>query len=350
MRTSEWASLGHPDKMADYISQYVLDRYFEDDADARYAIEVMVKDNTVILAGEVAARRTASMSAIDSWVREAVAEVGYNAEYKGKWGNYAVCADDLIVECMFRNQSPDIAAGVDSGGWGDQGIFWGMATSNPRTSRMPEDIYLARAVGQALYESGVCGLDVKTLVSMDGYYDVARLVVAAPVLDDEAECAVRALAVDVCKAEGFGEPKELVVNGTGEYTYHSSIADCGVTGRKLVADLYGGNCETGGGSPWTKDWTKADLTLNLYARKMAVERIGGYAAEKPWLEAVKCKLSCCIGRPFVDFEVLDAKTNESLETGMLHLPPRYAAAELGLLSGKPMFADICRMGLPYVFS
>lgn len=335
--------------MADYISQYVLDRYFEDDADARYAIEVMVKGNTVVLAGEVTARRTARMSAIDSWVREAVAEVGYNAEYKGKWGDYAVCADDIVVECMFGEQSPDIAAGVDSGGWGDQGIFWGMATENEKTRHMPEDIYLARAVGLALCNSGICGIDVKTLVCMDGS-EVARLVVAAPVLDDEDEHIITLMAVDVCMKEGFGTPQELVVNGAGEYRYHSSVADCGVTGRKLVADLYGGNCEIGGGSPWTKDWTKADLTLNMYARKMAMEKIGEYAVKKPWIDAVKCRLACCIGRPFVDFEVLDAKTGESIERGTLHLPPRHAAAELGLLSGKPVFADICRRGLPYVFS
>lgn len=302
LRFSEYVSLGHPDKTADYISQYLLDRYIEKDPDTRYAVEVQLKGERVALGGEVSSRCHFSTDEIGRFVREAVAEVGYTPEYQAEWGaDNAISSDNLSIYPYISQQSPDIAQGLS--GWGDQGIFFGFCTgiyaAGPKYDHdfgMPFDHALAKRLCRALYDSRLGGIDIKTQVVADGL-SVKKIIVAIPLLPSSAEASsVEEFVRSVVPGE-----YQLIINGTGRYTRHGSVADCGTTGRKLAVDFYGGNCRIGGGSPWTKDGSKADLTLNLLARKLAKEYAGKLHSD------TRVSLACCIGSQAVDFCVEDAE-------------------------------------------
>jgi len=120
LKTSEFVSLGHPDKVSDYISSKLLDAYLDADPETRFAVEVQVKDNFVTLAGEVTSKAVFNDARLDSLVREAVRDIGYTHEYAMRWGaENAMDADALVITQHIGRQSPDIAQGVDQDGWGD---------------------------------------------------------------------------------------------------------------------------------------------------------------------------------------------------------------------------------------
>lgn len=338
IKTSEWVSIGHPDKVADYISCYLLDRYLERDPRTRFAVEVQIKGDFVTLGGEVTSEVDFSTQDISRFVRNAIADIGYTREYQEVWGREnTICADDILVSSHIGNQSPDIAQGVDADGWGDQGIFWGMAINNPETEYMPEDWFLARKIGRNLYSDGVVGVDIKTQVTMNNGKP-EEIIVAAPSRLEYAEGYI----ADVVKCCCDGSSKyNLVINGTGHYLQHGPIADCGTTGRKLAVDFYGGNCRIGGGSPWTKDGTKADLALNLMARLCALEE-----CQRTGLPEVHCAISCRIGSPEVLITFLDNHMNE-LKSYRKELLPSAVIRHLHLR--EPRFVDMCKNGLFGVF-
>ena len=114
-KTAEAVSLGHPDKMADYISSYILDRMIEQDAAVKYAVEVMVKDNTVVLGGEITG--DVNLARINFYVTEALAEIGYDKFYSHRWGNYAINPEKLQIINLIGKQSADISQGVEQDGW-----------------------------------------------------------------------------------------------------------------------------------------------------------------------------------------------------------------------------------------
>lgn len=326
---SEFVSLGHPDKIADYISQYILDRYIERDPDTRYAVEVQIKDKFVTLGGEVSSSVHFTEDEMRAFVHEAVNEIGYTRAYQAKWGSEnTICGDELEVTSRIGQQSPDIARGLD--GWGDQGIFFGYAEHRPDTCGMPLDHALAKRLCKELFEGGLGGLDIKTQVVVE-HDNVGKVIVAIPLLQDEDVRPVRAFVRGLIPANC-----EVIINGTGRYVKHSSIADCGTTGRKLAVDFYGGNCKLGGGSPWTKDGSKADLTLNLYARQLAK-----YYADKEGCD-IHTSLACCIGKQDVDILVQDA-TGRTIYAGCDPISPRKLRTRLGL--DKPIYASMCRWGL-----
>ena len=331
LRTSEWVSLGHPDKMADYISSYLLDRHLEKDPKTRFAVEVMVKDNIVTLGGEVSSEADFSDEELTRFVRKAVNEIGYTREYQDRWGREnAVCGDEMEVYPLIGRQSPDIGQGVDRDAWGDQGIFHGMALDRPSSGNMPRDHYLARKLGMALFKSGLGGLDIKTLVATeDG--NASHVTIAIPLADDEKREAVRKMAEEITNC------RNMTINGTGRYVRHSSLADCGVTGRKLAADLYGGNCRVGGGSPWTKDGSKADLTLNIHARRLALDYMRANR-----LRGAYTSLSCSIGSPEIEVSYQDGHGHE-LKTEKMEAKPSELIRKYGL--DKPIYTRLCREGL-----
>lgn len=331
IRFSEYVSLGHPDKIADYISQYLLDRYIEIDPDTRYAVEVQIKDNKVTLGGEVSSQVCFSDKVITDYVRAAVNEIGYTREYMKKWGaENTICGDILEVSSLIHQQSPDIAQGLS--GWGDQGIFFGMASYDKQTCGMPYDHTLAKRLCKALFESGIGGLDIKTQVIMDGNR-VKKVIVAIPLMPDTPIRVVKKFVRS--KLRGLHRYK-LIVNGTGRYVQHSSIADCGTTGRKLAVDFYGGNCRIGGGSPWTKDASKADLTLNLAARRLAKNYAMKYQCD------VFVSLACCIGKKQVDMLVTDAANNVIMQ-GEVDIDPAELRKAYHL--DTPIYASMCKWGL-----
>lgn len=327
---SEYVSLGHPDKIADYISQYLLDKYIQQDPLTRYAVEVQIKNNRVTLGGEVSSRAAFSPVFIRVFVRHAVNEIGYTREYMEKWGEEnTICGDTLEVECLINQQSRDISRGLT--GWGDQGIFFGYAEPNPEYGEMPTDHAIAKRLCKDLFESGIGGLDIKTQVVMDDD-TIKEIVVAIPLLDDASTKTVKHFVKSRIKGH-----YKLTVNGTGRYVTHSSIADCGTTGRKLAVDFYGGNCRIGGGSPWTKDASKADLTLNLFARMLA----RGYC--RKFEVPVVAAIACCIGQKRVNICVRDLADNVLFESNSIEADPATMRREFGL--DTPIYASMCRWGL-----
>lgn len=329
MLTSECVSLGHPDKIADYISEYILDRLIEQDPKTRYALEVQVKDNIISLAGEIT---TSAKTNYSGWVKDAVKSIGYTTEYANKWGDEnTINPDKIQVIKNISEQSTDISVGVNCGGWGDQGIMFGMAINSPDTDFMPKDYFLAKKLCKDLFNSGLGGLDIKTQVSVDEMGNILDIVVAIPLLDGNTSDVSN--FVHSCIPGDY----DLTINGTGRYIKHSSMGDCGTTGRKLVVDMYGGNCEIGGGSPWTKDGTKADLTLNLYARDLALNYLQLFKCDY-----AKVKISCCIGKDDVIVSYVN-KLNESInhfcvKQDINNLIERYSL-------NKPVFASMCKDGL-----
>ncbi|MDO4162037.1 MAG: methionine adenosyltransferase domain-containing protein [Pseudomonadota bacterium] len=330
MKTAEAVSLGHPDKTADYISSYILDRCVEQDSAVRYGVEVMVKNQTIVLGGEVSGN--VSLEAVEDYVRQAVREIGYDERYADLWKDEALNINKLKIVNLISCQSAQIAQGVARDGWGDQGIFVGYACQG--TDNMPAELFWSRRLCRCLYEKALnsdnLGLDIKTQITMDGD-KIKTAVVAVPMRqkEDLSDFIGRVLPQ---------QPEKLIVNGTGAYTCHSSVADCGVTGRKLACDFYSAASPVGGGSPWTKDASKADLTLNLYARRLALENLADN--DEVWVY-----LSSCIGHSELLSAVLKTRKGDKLSECALteESRPSVLIKKLGL--DKPVFAGFCRSGL-----
>lgn len=335
-RFSEYVSPGHPDKMADYLSSYLLDRILEKDPNAKYAVEVQIKDNHVTYAGEVSSTIQLTLSMVQQYTKDAVNAIGYTREYQDKWGkNNTICGDDMIAHANISFQSPEIAQGLD--GWGDQGIFFGYAEPDEETHYMPKDHAIAKSLCKMLFESGKCGLDIKTQIVMDDD-KLKKVIVACPLLDGNTKLIRSMVRRFLCRKycimpfAGY----KIIVNGTGSYVRHSTIADCGTTGRKLAVDFYGGNAKIGGGSPWTKDGSKADLTLNLIARKFAQ----GYARKLN--TAINVALCCCIGKQDVEISITDTAGNVILESSTRLCPKDIIEANN---LNKPIYTSMCMWGL-----
>lgn len=345
MRTSEYVSIGHPDKIADFISEYILDRILEQDSNARYALEVQIKDNHVTLGGEITTK--ADISA-EKWVKEAVEEIGYTKKYSEKWGKEnTICSDDLEVRSLISAQSLDIAQGVDIDGWGDQGIFFGYAENNPDTNYMPLDYFLAKDLNNMLYskaKKGIGGLDIKTQITLDDEDMVDEIIVAIPVKDGRELAKIRDIVDKWAGKQNITPTTVTVINGTGKYIKHSSMGDCGTTGRKLAVDFYGGNSPIGGGCPWTKDGTKADLALNVIARFLALNELK--VSTHPYKHICETKIRCCIGKSDIIYSyAIKDKYGQILEknTERAYASPREVIEQFELRN--PKFASICKNGL-----
>lgn len=300
---SEYVSSGHPDKTADMIASYLLDEYIKHDPKTRFALEVQLKGKICNIAGEVTSTWQPTTSELAFHVKEAIRKVGYTAEYAAKWPTWAsLNADHVLVNNFIGQQSPNIAQGVYKDGWGDQGCFMGMATKNWRTADygyMPRDRYFSHEIGKRIYNAALkgeapIGLDIKVLVSLTGGLNAEQIVVAAPMLPENEAVAKQFIAdiVHEVLSEHHLTCDELLINGTGSYVIHSSVGDAGVVGRKLAVDFYGLNCPIGGGAPWGKDATKADVTLNIAARYFALKEL----LKNPERNTVYCKIACCIGQ------------------------------------------------------
>lgn len=325
-RTAEAVSLGHPDKVADYISSYILDRLIEQDPQVKYAVEVLIKDNNVVLGGEVTT--SAPLGNLTDYVKAAIAEIGYNDRYASIWGDLAINPAQIKVTNLIGVQSADINRGVVADGWGDQGVFVGYACQGE--GKINRELYLARKLNKALYDkarqSDNLGIDIKTQITLNDD-KIETTIVAIPMLKDED-------LTDFI-IETLGEkPAHIIINGTGRYTYHGSIADCGITGRKLACDFYSTACPIGGGSPWTKDASKADLTLNVYARILACENLADN-------DECFVYLSSCIGRAELPSGLIKTVKNSIVSYRDLwcNQKPSNLIKAYGL--DKPIYAKLC---------
>jgi S-adenosylmethionine synthetase len=280
--TSESVSEGHPDKMADQISDAILDHILKDDPDARVAVETLVKTGMVVVAGEVT---TDTYVDLEEIVRDVVTDIGYNSSDVGFDG--ASCA----VLNAIGKQSHDIAMGVDEGedkeqGAGDQGMMFGYA-ANETDVLMPAPIHYAHRLVERQAELRKAGTlpwlrpDAKSQVTMR-YENGRPIAVDAVVLStqhdpgisqSDIQEAVRELIIqEVLPAEWLHDGTRYHINPTGQFIIGGPVGDCGLTGRKIIVDTYGGMARHGGGAFSGKDPSKVDRSA-AYAGRYAAKNI-----------------------------------------------------------------------------
>jgi len=288
--TSESVSEGHPDKMADQISDAVLDAIIGDDPHARVAVETLVKTGMVVIAGEV---RTDTYVDLETIVRQVINDIGYDHSELGFDGNS--CA----VLNAIGKQSPDIAVGVDADGnkdigAGDQGLMFGYA-SNETETLMPAPIYYAHRLMERQAELRKDGSlpwlrpDAKSQVTLryDNGIPVAIDAVvlstqhAGSISQADLQAAVRELIIaDVLPAEWLHSETRYHINPTGNFEIGGPMGDCGLTGRKIIVDTYGGMAHHGGGAFSGKDPTKVDRSAAYAGRYVAKNIVAAGLAER----------------------------------------------------------------------
>ncbi|MDO4583725.1 MAG: methionine adenosyltransferase [Planctomycetia bacterium] len=273
--TSEAVSMGHPDKLADRISDGILDAIFAQDAQSRVACETMVTTDLCIVAGEIT---THAQVDYESVVRRVINEVGYTHNDIG------FCGDTCQVQVHLHTQSPDIAMGVDRDGAGDQGLMFGYAcTQTPEL--MPLPIALSHRIMNRLTEARQKGEvdwllpDSKSQVTVE-YADrqtpvkVTTVVVStqhkATVSQQEiADWVIPNVILPCIPAELNQGDIVFHINPTGNFVVGGPHGDCGLTGRKIIVDTYGGWASHGGGAFSGKDPTKVDRSAAYMARYIA---------------------------------------------------------------------------------
>ncbi|MBM97420.1 MAG: methionine adenosyltransferase [Oceanospirillaceae bacterium] len=288
--TSESVSEGHPDKMADQISDAVLDAILKDDPHARVAVETMVKTGMAIVAGEV---RTSTYVDLEDLIREVILDIGYNSSDVGFDG--ASCA---VINAIGK-QSADIAMGVDEGdnkdlGAGDQGLMFGYA-SRETPVLMPAPIYYSHRLVEKqaeLRKSGKLGWlrpDAKSQVTLR-YENGAPVAVDAVVLStqhdegislpDLREAVMEEIVKPVLPAEWLHADTLYHLNPTGNFVIGGPVGDCGLTGRKIIVDTYGGAARHGGGAFSGKDPSKVDRSAAYAGRYVAKNIVAAGLAER----------------------------------------------------------------------
>jgi S-adenosylmethionine synthetase len=288
--TSESVSEGHPDKMADQISDAVLDAILKDDPHARVAVETLVKTGMAIVAGEV---RTSTYVDLEDLIRQVILDIGYNSSDVGFDG--ASCA----VLNAIGKQSSDIAMGVDEKdakelGAGDQGLMFGYAT-NETAVLMPAPIFYAHRLVEKqaqLRKSGALPWlrpDAKSQVTLR-YENGKPVAVDAVVLStqhspnvkqSEIHEAVRELIIkNVLPAEWLHKDTQYHINPTGQFIIGGPVGDCGLTGRKIIVDSYGGMARHGGGAFSGKDPSKVDRSAAYAGRYVAKNLVAAGLADK----------------------------------------------------------------------
>jgi S-adenosylmethionine synthetase len=299
--TSEAVACGHPDKLADQLSDAILDAYLAGDANARVASEILVTTDFACLGGEF---RSTAAPDVESIVRKTIAHIGYT-------GGVNEGFDDATVEILnkMHRQSAEIAIGVDAGnreseGAGDQGLMFGYAcTETPEL--MPAPIHYAHAVLrelEAVRRAGHSPLmpDAKSQITVEyvgGKPARAHtlLVSQQHVADaepEELETLIRAAWVKVLPQGWVDENTRLLVNPTGSFILGGPAGDTGLTGRKIIVDSYGGYARHGGGAFSGKDPTKVDRSAAYAARYLAKNMVAAGLA-------TRCEIQLCyaIGLP-----------------------------------------------------
>lgn len=283
--TSESVCAGHPDKICDRLSDSVVDAVLSDDKNGKIAIEALVTENRIILAGEVSSRTKIDYVKL---VREQIKNLGYvDAELKFTYRS--------PINIYIHNQSPEIAVGVKKKGAGDQGMMFGYACKETK-SFMPLPITLAHSLVKRIdyvREQTIIKYlkpDGKAQVTVEYYNgkpkNISHVVLAIPhekkvdLSYIEAEAYTKIIQ-PVFESFGFTvSKKNVVVNGTGVWHFSGPAADTGVTGRKIVVDTYGGYARVGGGAFSGKDPTKVDRSGAYAARFLAKNIVAQGLADK----------------------------------------------------------------------
>ena len=292
--TSESVSEGHPDKVCDQISDAILDSYLAQDPNSRVACETLIKNNTVIVAGEITSNGTPN---IEEVIRNTVNEIGYNHDDLGFNGN------NCEIQNLISKQSPDIAQGVNEGegedldqGAGDQGLMFGYACSEtsvlmPAPINLSHELVLKQSEVRKNGELGWLRPDAKSQVSVV-YKDDRKTVdyVSAIVLStqhdedisqDEIKAKVREKIINpIIPTEWIKEDTKIYINPTGKFVIGGPVGDCGLTGRKIIVDTYGGMARHGGGAFSGKDPSKVDRSAAYACRYVAKNIVAAGLAER----------------------------------------------------------------------
>ena len=288
--TSESVSEGHPDKVADQISDAILDAIFEQDTAARVACETMVNTGMVIISGEITTSAWVDMPKV---VRETVREIGYNSSDMGfDWESCAVLTS-------IDQQSADIARGVNEDeeheqGAGDQGLMFGYAT-NETEVLMPAPITFAHQLVRRQAEVRKNGTlpwlrpDAKSQVTLR-YEDNRPVGIDAVVLSTQHEADIEQnvlreavmdeIILPVLPAEWIDKDTRFYINPTGRFVIGGPVGDCGLTGRKIIVDTYGGVARHGGGAFSGKDPSKVDRSAAYAGRYVAKNIVAAGLAER----------------------------------------------------------------------
>jgi len=277
--TCEQVSEGHPDKLADQIADAIVTDCLRHDKNSRVAIECLLKDNHVIIAGELTSTHKPDYRAL---VYEVFKKIGWE---KLNYGAPALFAGPEIG-ILVKEQSPDIALGVDKGGAGDQGMMYGYAT-NETLELLPVPYVVATRFLQILknHPSKMFRADAKAQVSFD--YDSGKITTflcsvqhSPDVEPSDFRHIIEGIMVLAATENGLNSDFEKLVNPTGRFVIGGPYADCGVTGRKLACDTYGGIGRIGGGAMSGKDPSKVDRSGAYMARKIARDIVRAGYAEK----------------------------------------------------------------------
>lgn len=355
--TSESVTEGHPDKVCDQISDAILDAILEKDKNARVACETLASTGMVVITGEIS---TDSYIDFDKIVRNTLKEIGYTAEF-------GLDPDTVAVLSAIKEQSPDIAQGVDridqedkfdTFGAGDQGMMFGYAT-NETPELMPLSISLAHRLSKQLAKvrkEGIVdylGPDGKTQVTVE-YEDfkpvrLENIVVSTQHKDEASLETIRKDMIEhVIKpivGDLMDENTKIYVNPTGRFVVGGPVADAGLTGRKIIVDTYGGHSRHGGGAFSGKDPTKVDRSAAYGARYVAKNLVAAGLCD-----VCEVGLSYAIGvahplsiyvHTFGTGKISDAKMLEIVKENF-DLRPAAIISELDLI--QPIYNDLAAYG------
>ena len=348
--TCEQVSNGHPDKICDQIADAIVTDILQHDRNARVAIECLLKKSQLFIAGEVTTDYRPNYQQIvhDVFNRIGTEKLGWNL------------TELLRIGILVDKQSPDIALGVDKGGAGDQGIMYGYAT-NETAEQMPIPYMVATKFLQLLknHPSKMFRADAKAQVSYD--YDTGRIttflcsVQHSPDVEvSDFRHIIESMMVLAACEYGLDGDFTKLVNPTGRFVLGGSYADCGVTGRKLACDTYGGIGRMGGGALSGKDPTKVDRSAAYMARKIAKDIVqAGYAD--------KCEVQLayaigvvqpvgvsveCFGTEHQSLDFIEAYVHDSYD-----LTPQGIIKRLGLLdvdyNKVSAYGHFGKAGLPW---
>lgn len=357
--TSEFVSQGHPDKVADIISDSIVDLHISNDPNARVAAETFVAGNNICIGGEIKSNLEVSHEEYENLVKETLVKIGYfdNPNFTDE---EVIKPQNVKVQVFLNKQSPDIAQGVDNEtdeiGAGDQGIMFGYAIAETE-NYMPATVEYAKRIKDTVYNYALAnpdklGVDIKTQVTIDyGTKEnfeavkpqkIETIVVSAPCVSsmsiEEVRAILKQLIIETnLPADLFDiNDCKLYLNPTGRYVSHSPLHDTGLTGRKLIVDTMGGHSKIGGGAQSSKDYTKVDRSGLYGARYLAKHIVAAGLAKK-----CSVQISYAIGIPEpvslnVDTEgtYLNEKFNDDVLSAFLEenfrMTPNWLKAEFGL--------------------
>jgi S-adenosylmethionine synthetase len=354
--TSESVSEGHPDKICDQISDAIVDAHLAEVPEARVACETLATTNRVVIAGEVRGSSKVDAQLVEKLARDVIRRIGYEQE-----GFHWERAE---VQVLLHEQSSDIAQGVDSRdnkdeGAGDQGIMFGYACRET-PELMPAPILYAHRILRLMAEarrSGretALGPDSKSQVTV-AYQDgipvhAASIVVSTQHVDEtlESEDVRRIVEPYVREALPDGWVNDQTnwhVNPTGKFVIGGPDGDCGLTGRKIIVDTYGGAAPHGGGAFSGKDPTKVDRSAAYAARYLAKNVVAGGFADRC---TIQIAYAIGVSQPlsiYVDLHEtgkVEARDLETALTGVMDLSPRGIRQHLGL--NKPIYSRTAAYG------